>query len=238
MRLPTGITGLDDLIDGGFPENTVNLVVGPTGSAKSLFGAQFIYNGAKYFDEKGIFLALEESRDNVLRATRNFNMDFDGFENEGKINLIDFGEIRKSCDTEEELKGQIASLATIQNFLSNYIESQGAKRVVVDSLSAISLYYPKIENLRRELFRFTRFLKEMGVTAVLISEANTNNGSKCIVEQFVSDSVLMLGYENVNNEFRRTITVYKMRFTKHDPYKHPFLLNEEGIEVWGKEQIF
>lgn len=238
MRLPTGIVGLDDLIEGGFPENTVNLVVGPTGSAKSLFGAQYIYNGAKYFDEKGIFLTLEESRENVLRAVRNFDMDFEGYEKEGKVNLIDFGEIRKSCDTEEELKGEIASLATIQNFLSNYVRTSGVKRVVVDSLSAIGLYYPRMENLRRELFRFCRFLKDIAVTSVLISETIGDDGLKFNVEHFVSDSVIMLGYENVNNEFRRTITIYKMRFTKHDPYKHPFLISKEGIEVWGNEQIF
>lgn len=238
MRLPTGITGLDDLIEGGFPKNTVNLIVGPTGSAKSLFGTQFIFNGAKYFGQNGIFLALEESRDNVLRAVKNFDMDFEGYEKEGTINLIDFGEIRRSCDTEEELKGEIASLATIQNFLNNYISASGVKRVVIDSISAIGLYYPNIENLRRELFRFCRFLKDMDVTSVLISETGAENGLRCNVEHFVSDSVIMLGYENVNNEFRRTITVYKMRFTKHDPYKHPFLITREGIEIWANEQIF
>lgn len=238
MRVPTGITGLDTLIEGGFAKDTVNLVVGPPGSAKTLFGAQFIYNGAKYYDEKGVFLALEESRDNVLRAISEFSPDFEDMVSEGKINLIDFGEIRKSCDTEEELKGEVASLSTIQKFLNNYINTSGAKRVVVDSLSAISLYYPMMNNMRRELFRFARFLKDKAVTSVLVSELITNDGRKFNVEQFVSDSVIMLGYENVNNEFRRTVTVYKMRFTKHDPYKHPFRISEEGIEVWPKEQIF
>jgi circadian clock protein KaiC len=238
MRVATGIAGLDDLIEGGFAENTINLIVGPTGSAKTLLGAQYIFNGAKFFDEKGIFMALEESRDNVLRAVKNFGMDFEAYEKNGMINLIDFGEIRKSCDTEEELRGEVASLATIQNFLDNYITTSKAKRVVVDSLSSISLYYPRMDNLRRELFRFARNLKDKGVTAVLISESTSDDGSKFNVEHFISDSVIMLGYECVNNEFKRTITIYKMRFTKHDPYKHPFLLTEDGIEVWANEQIF
>jgi KaiC/GvpD/RAD55 family RecA-like ATPase len=238
VRVPTGIEGLDTLIEGGFAKDTVNLVVGPPGSGKTLFAAEFIYNGARFYDEKGVFLALEESRDNVLRAITNFSPDFEDMVNKGLINLIDFGEIRKSCDTDEELKGEVASLATIQKFLNNYIDTSGAKRVVVDSLSAISLYYPMMNNMRRELFRFARFLKDKGVTSVVVSELITNDGRKFNVEQFVSDSVIMLGYENVNNEFRRTVTVYKMRFTKHDPYKHPFRISEEGIEVWPKEQIF
>jgi circadian clock protein KaiC len=238
MRVPTGIRGLDDLIEGGFAENTVNLVVGPTGSGKTLLGAQYILNGAKYYTEKGIFVALEESRENVLRAVRNFNMDFEGYEKKGLVNLIDFGEIRKACNTEEELKGEIASLATIRNFLDRYINTSGANRVVVDSLSAIGMYYPKIDDLRRELFRFCRFLKEKGVTSIMISDPIGHNEPQFNVEQFVSDSVIILGYDNVNNEFSRTINVYKMRFTKHDPYKHPFQISKEGIEVWASEQIF
>jgi KaiC/GvpD/RAD55 family RecA-like ATPase len=238
MRVPTGITGLDDLISGGLPKNTVNLLVGPTGSGKSLFGAQFIYNGTRYFDEKGIFLALEESRSNVIRGVNRFCSDFEDYEKDRRIGLIDFGEIRKSCNMDEEIRGEIASLRTIQNFLDKYIHSFGASRVVVDSLSAVGLYYPDKETLRRELFRFCRFLKEKEVTSVLITETTGGEGEKENVCQFVSDSVIMLGYENVSNEFRRTITVYKMRFTKHDPYKHPFLITEEGIDVWGNEQIF
>ena len=78
-RVPTGIEGLDELLRGGFPENTVNLVSGPAGSAKSLLGLQFVYNGAQAFNETGVYITLEESRENIERALKNYNMDYNRF---------------------------------------------------------------------------------------------------------------------------------------------------------------
>ena len=103
MRVKTGIMGLDELADGGFPDNTVNLLAGPAGSAKSLFGMQYVYNGAVEHDDTGIFITLEESRDSVIRAAKAFGMNLGELEDSGKIHLLDFGEIRTDIDMNAEL---------------------------------------------------------------------------------------------------------------------------------------
>lgn len=237
--MPTGIPGLDELISGGFPSNTVNLILGPAGSGKTLFGLEFLYNGAHDYNDPGLLVVLEESRENVLRATAEFDMDFDRYEKKGLLHLVDFGEIRASAETEEEIESEIASLRTLQRFLDHYITSSGVRRITIDSLSAVGLYYSESDVFRREVFSFFRFLKEKRVTPLIIAEAGSGGGlNPKNVEHFLADSVLILDYDRVNGEFRRTITVYKMRFTAHDPYTHPFIISNSGIEVWAKEQVF
>ncbi|MFH1442772.1 MAG: ATPase domain-containing protein, partial [Candidatus Micrarchaeota archaeon] len=59
-RVPTGIPGLDELIEGGFEKGSVILVVGDTGTGKSTFAMQYLYNGATKYKEPGVYLTFEE----------------------------------------------------------------------------------------------------------------------------------------------------------------------------------
>ncbi|MEA3558380.1 MAG: ATPase domain-containing protein [Candidatus Thermoplasmatota archaeon] len=236
-RRPTHIPGMDELINGGFPDGTINLLTGPPGSAKSLFGMHYIYNGARYEDEPGIYLTLEESRSSILRAATSYGLDIESFEKEGKSYLIDLGKMRVECSSAEELEWGLASFETLQDFLKNHISFSGAKRLVLDSLTAVGVYYKSNELLRRELFKFTRFLKDADITTLLISEVTGDGDSRYGIEEFVADSLIKMDYESTSGEYRRTLTVKKMRFTKHDPLKHPFLIMDNGIEVSPDEVI-
>lgn len=236
-RKATHIPGLDELIGDGLPDGTINLITGPPGSAKSLFGLQYILNGALNENETGIYLTLEESRDSLIRASRSFGMDLETLEKEGKIYLVDLGKMRVECSTAEELEWGLASFETLQDFLKNHLSFSGAKRLVLDSITAVGVYYKSNELLRRELFKFSRFLKTSGMTSIIISEVTGNGDSRYGIEEFIADSLIKLDYESTEGEYRRTMTVKKMRFTKHDPLKHPFLIMENGIEVSPDEII-
>lgn len=236
-RVPSHIPGLDELIDGGFPSGTIALASGPPGSAKSLMGMQYIYNGARYEDEAGIYLTLEESRESILRAAKSYGMDMEEFEKEGKLYLVDLGKMRIECTSAEELDWGLVSFDTLMDFLKNHISFSGAKRLVIDSITAVGIYYKTADLLRRELFKFSRFLKEAGITTIIITETIEGRDSRYGIEEFVSDSLIRLDYESTEGEYRRTVTIRKMRFTKHDPLKHPFLIMDNGIEISPDEVI-
>lgn len=226
-RINTGISGLDKLVNGGFPEKTVHLVRGPTGSAKTLFGLQYIQEGVNE-GEKGLFLSVEESRENMKRAVKSFNLDWEPYQ-EGNAYMIDYGEIRRGNLDESYL-----AFDELQEFLDNFLESDDIHRLAIDSISAVSLYYSSAEKLRRSLFEFCRFLKDKDIVTLLIAETEKSNIG---VEGFVTDSVINLGYEYFDGEFRRSVKINKMRFTKHDPYKHPFLIMNDGIEISVEEVL-
>jgi len=238
MGVKTGIPGMDELTGGGFPEGTINLISGPAGSAKTLFGMQYIFKGFTDHGEKGLYISLEESRDNLTRAARSFGMDYDQFMGTDDIQLIDFGEIRKEIELQEDIDYGIVSLRNLLDFILQTIKVTGAKRLLIDSISAVGLYYSNIDEFRRELFRFCRILKDHDITTVLITESSQSGDTRFGIEQFIADSIIVLDYENVEGEYRRTLTIYKMRFTRHDPYKHPFLITKQGMEIDHEEIIY
>lgn len=237
-RVPTGIPGLDELISGGFAGNTVNLVSGPAGSAKSLMALQYIYNGVKDRDETGIYLTLEEPRENILRALNAYGMDITKYEEEGKFILLDLGEVRRRVNVTEE-EGVIGFGALIE-LLKNLMDFTGAKRFALDSVTAVGLYYEDSPGvLRRELFKFAGFLKEKDITSLLITESIENGQlTRYGIEQFIADSFIVFGLEDMKGELRRTVTVRKMRFTKHDTMKHPMLITSSGINVSAESKVF
>ena len=232
-RTPTGIEGLDRLIQGGFPRGSVNLVAGPAGSGKTLLATQFAHNGAAVFDEPAAYLALEESRDSVARVMAGFGMDLAGLEEAGKFVLVDLGAVRAGSSPD----GLAVGLRELEDFLRSCIASAHVRRIVVDSICAIGLRYRSLPDLREEMFAFTRFLRDTGVTSVLITESPEGGRlTRYGVEQFLCDSFLHLALEDVKGELRRTLTVRKMRFTKHDTGTHPVHITRDGLIV-AEERI-
>ena len=228
-RKRTGIKGFDEIIDGGFIANTVNLITGPAGSGKSLFGMQFIYNGIRMYDETGIFITLEEGSENVRNSMLTHNMDIDKFIADGKLYIIDLGEVEK--DTSKTAR-RIRGFESLAEFLSNLIKISHAQRVVVDSLSAIGTHYETSGDLRQGLFRFGRFLKENNVTALLTTETiGPDKITRFGVEEFIADSYVQLILREENGSLNRYLLVRKIRFSSHSQKIHNYRIIGEGIIV-------
>ncbi len=224
MRIKTGISGLDSMTEGGFIAGSVNLVSGPPGSGKSLFGIHYISEGASR-GEAGIYITLEEGAESISAAALRYGMDM---EREG-IYLVDFGDIRED---------DAVSFLSLREYLEGMLRNRSISRVVIDSISSISVQYGDTNALRRELFSFCRFLRKSGLTSLLISESGGAVGGEVKVENFVTDSLIFLGYESHRGEYRRTVLIQKMRLTKHDPYRHPFLITASGVEIYPDETLF
>ncbi len=233
-RLSTGIEGLDKIIQGGFPRGTVNLVSGPAGSGKTLVGLHFFHSGGTVHGDNAMYLSLEEPRANLDKVLQCFSMEMAPFESMGKLILLDLGELRVN----DKETGPMLGFGELQDFLRSSLKKNSVERLVVDSLSAMGLHYRSMRDLREELFLFARFLHETKVTTLLITESLENAGlTRWGFEQFVADSFIHLGMEETKGELRRTITIRKMRFTKHDTVKHPLRITQKGIVVEADERV-
>src|SRR3989344_5848179 len=71
VRVPTGVTTFDNLIDGGFKRNSINLAAGTAGSGKTIFAVQFLVNGIAKYNETAIYITFEEKKENSTKTCSN-----------------------------------------------------------------------------------------------------------------------------------------------------------------------
>ena len=83
----TGIRGFDEITNGGLPRNKTTLVVGSAGSGKTLWGLDFLINGALDYEEPGVFMSFEESENELYDDVASFNLNLRSLVAEKKILL-------------------------------------------------------------------------------------------------------------------------------------------------------
>jgi circadian clock protein KaiC len=164
-KSPTGIQGLDEITGGGLPKGRSTLVCGSAGCGKTLLAMEFMVRGATQFDEPGVFMALEETAEDLTKNVASLGFDLKDLVTRKKI-VLDFvyiepGEIEESG--EYDLEGLFIRLGQA-------IDSIGAKRVVLDTIESLFSGLPNTFILRAELRRLFRWLKDKGVTAVITGE--------------------------------------------------------------------
>ncbi|ASJ01098.1 ATPase [Thermococcus gorgonarius] len=241
-RVKSGIPGLDDLIQGGFPEGTTILVTGPTGTGKTTFGIQFVYKGAELYNEPGVIVTLEERASDLRREMRSFGWDLRKYEEEGKIAIVDGVSSVVGLPSEE--KFVLEDSLNVEGFLRyiyRVVKAINAKRVVIDSVPSIAIRLREEKNIREILLRLNTILLEMGVTTILTTEAEDPKRDKLSrygVEEFVARGVILLDLVEKDVELKRYILIRKMRETKHSMKKYPFEITEEGVVVYPSGEIY
>src|SRR5512142_1400575 len=164
-KAPSGIGGFDEITFGGLPRGRPTLVCGSAGCGKTLFAMEFLVRGAIEFGEPGVFLAFEETPDELAQNVRSLGFDVKALERKKKL-LIDCVTIERS---EIEETGEY-DLEGLFLRLGNAIDTVKAKRVVLDTLEALFSSFTNEAVVRAELRRLFRWLKERGVTAVITAE--------------------------------------------------------------------
>jgi KaiC/GvpD/RAD55 family RecA-like ATPase len=217
-RIGTGIPGLDQLIQGGFLENSVNLVTGETGTGKTIFSLQFIWKGLQKGDS-GLYITLEERPEDIKSDAQMFGWDFEKFEKKGLCRIIYHD------------PAQVNNLGSV---IIDEIKTLKAKRLVIDSTSLIGLNVQEPSQIRKLLLSIVNIIKRTGCAALLISEIPEEHKalSRFGVEEFVVDSVIILNYlEYASGELNRSLIIRKMRRTNHGTDIYPMEIQKDGIYV-------
>ncbi|MFH1788669.1 MAG: ATPase domain-containing protein [Candidatus Altiarchaeota archaeon] len=242
-RCPTGIKGFDELVSGGLPRGRSILVSGECGTGKTIFGAQFIHNGARGYGEPGVLVLLEQNPEEFKRDMSAFGMDFDKLEAEGKIIIIDASLSRlgaeamiSSLPVSSESFSLLPGETTIEHLTDVVVRAARnlkASRVTIDSLPALEFLVQGDLDVRRLLLQMNYRLKEDGLTTVIVSEMGDGGYSATHgVERYVVDGVVSLHYTKVGPTAGRTLTIDKMRNTSHSEDIHTMkFMAGSGIEV-------
>jgi circadian clock protein KaiC len=215
-RLSMGIPRLDDMLGGGLPTGYSVLVAGPSGSGKSILAGAFLAEGARG-GEAGILAAFEQ---NPRRARST-----------AIVSLIDSGRI-------SVVENRAADLSTdeVLWLLMAEINRLGAKRVVIDSLSGFELAVAPTfrDDFRESLARMVTTLTSAGVTLLMTCELEDRYGDLRFSPYgtaFMTDSIIVQRYIEVESRLRRLMAVVKVRGSNHSHELREFVIDESGIVI-------
>ncbi len=229
QKIRTMIEGLDDISHGGLPVGRTTLVSGTSGTGKTLFAIQFLYNGIILFDDPGVFVTFEESPTDIIKNAYSFGWDLQALIDQGKLFILD-----ASPDPEgQEVIGNFDLSALIER-IQYAIRKYKAKRVSIDSVTAVFQQYDAASVVRREIFRLVARLKQVGATTIMTTERVEEYGpvARFGVEEFVSDNVVIVRNVLEGERRRRTIEILKLRGTTHMKGEYPFTITSQGINIF------
>ena len=244
---PTGVEGLDELISGGFHKGRIVLVLGGPGAGKTILASQFLYKGISQYNENGIFVSLDESKNHFYPEMLKFGWDFQKAEEEGKFLFIDATRLSRVAILKEKmlkeetssLRGKELQIDRLIEDLQAKIQQIGAKRVALDTLA--SLFYRFLEPIERRTagVDLIESLSDLGATTVITTELNYLGLERSLMdEEFLVHGVIMMQTLFSGGTTTRALQVEKMRGVNVNPNLVPYTIDRNGIEIFPTMSVF
>ncbi|WP_434387752.1 RAD55 family ATPase [Melittangium boletus] len=216
-RLPTGVVGLDRMLQGGVWAGSSTLLEGRTGAGKTTLALQFILEGLKR-GEPSLYVNFQENPTQLARTIRGLGWEMEDALGKG-LNLIYVSPVELQIDS-----------ILLQLFQT--LEEKNIKRVVVDAVGDLIGAASDLPRLFSYLYALGQHFTVKRVASVLTMET-TSLGASPMEGQIsaMSDTILSLQVERRENHFRRTLQVVKARGTNHDLNLHELRITSQGVEV-------
>ncbi len=220
-RVPTGISNFDSLIEGGFEKNSTNLVVGGSGSGKTIFSTQFLIEGLKK-GENCLYITFEEKKAQFYENMKDFGWDLEGYEKKGLFTFLEYSPSKVKTMLEEG-GGAIESI----------ILKKKINRMIIDSISSFALLFEDSLARRDAALSLFNMIRGWKATALLSLEEEAIFGAGVSPDamKFEADSLIALYYMRKGNKRSRFLEVLKMRGTKHSDRVYSFEIGKRGIEI-------
>ncbi|MCD4740564.1 ATPase [archaeon] len=249
-RVPTGIEGLDDLIEGGFPRGRTILLSGGCGTGKTISSIQYLYKGIVEYDEPGVYVTIDERPELTRQDMLRFGWDLRTLEDQGKLRIVDLLRSKIGLPSEEkyQITTEIKDMDRLILEIMQMAREIGARRLVVDSLPALGIHMNDPTKIRDMILKLSFMLRKDKLTSIFVSEvpeqqfgAGPMHFSKFGVEEYVADAVILLHYLGTSDSeggTKRTLYIRKMRATKHSEDIIPLYITGTGIRVENPEEAF
>ncbi|MFA1611407.1 RAD55 family ATPase [Halobellus rubicundus] len=226
MRIPSGVSGFDHLIQGGFLPGRLYVLSGPPGSGKTTFTAQFIAEGLRN-GENCLYITMHESRDELVEDMSNYEFGFETLTSSEQFRFVNLaGQQGTRLLNQSSGSGNPSSVQGLTDKIVGFVNSRDIDRLVIDSTMLLELFFADGEE---EMTRFLTALKTCDATTLLISEMT--DPSAYADEHFLAHGVIFFHNYLEATGMRRGIQVVKMRGTDIDSDIRSLSFTDEGIVV-------
>jgi circadian clock protein KaiC len=217
----SGIDGLDQLLNGGFPTGSTVLVEGLPGTGKTILGMQFLYHGAVNENESGIYITFEELPEQLYKELNAFGWNLKDLEIQNKLRVI--------CISPDVLMEQ---LLKPDGLIQQIIKEINCRRVVVDSISLFQFGVEDLKQSRKKIYTLRNILRKLNITSLFLQESISSDHNDVPFVNYLVDGVIRLSLKSHLNDFRkRTLEILKMRGCCVTEGEHIYRINEQGIHL-------
>jgi circadian clock protein KaiC len=228
-RCPTGIEGLDSILEGGIPRGNMVLVAGSVGTGKTTLCLEFLVRGAER-GERSLFLSVTEASQKLIQNLSTFEFFHRDLVENGSLVFVDLPKVydRLGLGREEMTSEEIGILLRT---IRDLVRSLGIQRLVLDSLTSVCYRIRREEQIRDFMLRLGQELKEAGCTSLLVSEIGPLPGRYSLhgVEEAIVDGVILLSNIHRMGDILRVLQIIKMRGTAHSQAQFVIQLTPIGI---------
>ncbi len=220
-RVSTGLKGLDEMLSGGFPEGHIIVVIGDSGTGKTTFALQYILDGLAK-GETGIYITIEEDKESIISNALHYGWDVENYTTQNKLAFLKL-----------DLSDISTAARQVQTQLPILINTFGARRLVIDSITLFDMVFEDYIEKRIRLVGLNSAVRKAGITAIYTAEASEENPnhSKNGVVEYTADGIIILRQDEIDRKIRSSVRVVKMRRTWHEREYRPYEITEHGIVV-------
>jgi circadian clock protein KaiC len=222
-KVGIGITGADDMMEGGLQRGSITLLAGAAGTGKTLMGLHFIVEGAKR-GEPGVFVTFQETPDYLRFNSSLFGWDLEKLEKQGLLKILYSSPVELGVDEHTMV-------------IRKAINDISAKRVVIDSLMDIEIATVDKVRFKDYVYSLAAYFRSQQITAIVTNEIPELFGSVMLSLHgisFISDAVILLRYVEVESNLLRALSILKMRGSQHIKDIREYEINDAGLHIKGK----
>ncbi|MEF8818567.1 MAG: ATPase domain-containing protein [Haloferacaceae archaeon] len=220
-QIGSGVEALDDLLGGGIERGTVTVVSGPSGVGKSTTAVHFLLRAAAR-DERAVAYLFEESEASLRHRARAIGLPVDESTADGDLSL-------------EHVEPLALSSGEFAHQVRTEVEERGARVVMIDGTSGDRLSIRGDESdLVAELHALVRYLRNVGVTVILVEETGSVTGEFQPTREgisYLADNILFLRYLELDGEIRKAVGVLKKRLGAFEPALRELRITDDGLWI-------
>ncbi|MCD6461437.1 MAG: AAA family ATPase [Thermoplasmata archaeon] len=228
-RCPTGIEGLDNILNGGIPRGNTVLLTGSCGTGKTTMSLEFLVHGA-LAGENSLFLSVTEASSKLLSNVIPYEFFDESLISSGKLTFIDMAAMYDRLGLEKS-EFTFEDISLLVDSIGEIVEELAIKRLVVDSITSVCYRLKTEEKIRDFILRLGKVVSEKGCTTILVSEISPKEERYSLygVEEAIADGIILMGNLERRGDLLRTLQVVKMRGTQHSRTKYVLDLTPVGL---------